>query len=497
MRHDEGVDGHALARAGRAGDQQVRHGVQLGGHDAAVDVLAHGQRDLRLRAEELLRLDHLAQPDGFALVVRHLDADRGLARHALDENAFGAQRQAEIVAQAGDAAVLDAGFGLELEGRDHRAGIDLHHLAAHVELAALFRQHLRQVLQLEFVDGAVLVGTVQQRGRRQLVAAGQARHRGLAARRAVGARGDGDVFRLGHRLRSIRRMGGRSLRRLVAFALEHPLDAAPRFAALSLRQRSWYGGRLRRRSGWLLCRATAGTSCAVTTGLALAAAARFFSSSFAALLASALGAPVGKAIERGIDKGEARLRPDLDRAERKRRRKIKRHGDDRQANQVSADEIEVVNQRVGDDAAQQAFGRDGALPANGPGQQSDEPGEEREQRNRAQRLGVRRADGPRAEPAQRVQHQENRDQENRNAEELQRKIADDGPEHADPVVRRAPGGRIRRGVQRGIERRIRNQCEDKEDREDEHQEADQLIEPPVGRRSKCARNVHFGVRTYR
>ena len=51
--------------------------------------------------------------------------------------------------------------------------------------------------QFELVDGAVLVGTVQQRGGRQLVAADQARHGRLAARRAVGARADGDVFGAG------------------------------------------------------------------------------------------------------------------------------------------------------------------------------------------------------------------------------------------------------------------------------------------------------------
>ena len=132
------------------------------------------------------------------------------------------------------------------------------------------------------------------------------------------------------------------------------------------------------------------------------------------------------------------------------------------------------------------------------GKQPDESGEEREQRHRAQRLGVRRTDGPRTEPAQRVKQQKNRYQENRNPEDLQRQIADDGAEDANPVVRRASGGRIGRGVQRRIERRVRNQGEDKEDREDEDQEADQLIEPPVGRRSKCARDdVHFGVRSCR
>ena len=46
-------------------------------------------------------------------------------------------------------------------------------------------------------------GTVQQRGRRQLEAARQARHGGLAARRGVGARGDGDLFRR-ERLRILR-----------------------------------------------------------------------------------------------------------------------------------------------------------------------------------------------------------------------------------------------------------------------------------------------------
>jgi hypothetical protein len=145
-RHDHGVDGHALARAGRAGDQQVRHAGQIGGGDASVDVLAHGEGELRFRAEEFLRLDVLAQPDDFALAVRHLNAYGALAGHALDQDAFGAQREAEIVGEADDAAVLDAGFGLEFEGGDDRAGIDLRDLAVHVELRILRGQHLGESL---------------------------------------------------------------------------------------------------------------------------------------------------------------------------------------------------------------------------------------------------------------------------------------------------------------------------------------------------------------
>jgi len=53
--------------------------------------------------------------DGLALVVGNLDADGAFAGHALDEDALRAHGQAEIVGEAGDAGILDAGFGLEFE----------------------------------------------------------------------------------------------------------------------------------------------------------------------------------------------------------------------------------------------------------------------------------------------------------------------------------------------------------------------------------------------
>ena len=192
--HDHGVDGHALARAGRARDQQVGHAGEIGGDDASVDVLAQRQRQLRFGADELGGLDVFAQPDDFALAVRHLNADRGLARHALDQNALGFQRQAEVVGEIGDAAVLDAGFGLELECRDHRAGIDLRHLSVDVELRVLFREHLGQQLQFVGVDRLLLVGTMQQAAGRQLEAAGRdARHGRLRLGAGVGALRDFNV----------------------------------------------------------------------------------------------------------------------------------------------------------------------------------------------------------------------------------------------------------------------------------------------------------------
>ena len=90
-RHDQRVDHDALARPGGAGDQQVRHGFERRHLDAAVDVLAHRDGQVRRRVLEFVRFEHLAQADDFALGVRHFDADGRLARDALDQDRFGLQ----------------------------------------------------------------------------------------------------------------------------------------------------------------------------------------------------------------------------------------------------------------------------------------------------------------------------------------------------------------------------------------------------------------------
>jgi hypothetical protein len=83
-RDDERVQADGLAGAGRAGDEQVRHAREVGRVVDAVDGLAEGERELRLRLAELPRLQDLAHEDGLALGVRHLDADVRLAGQAVD-----------------------------------------------------------------------------------------------------------------------------------------------------------------------------------------------------------------------------------------------------------------------------------------------------------------------------------------------------------------------------------------------------------------------------
>ncbi len=81
QRQDHGVDGDRLARAGGAGDQQMRHAGELGDHGLAADRLAEAERQLELGLLEVLGGQQLAQIDRLALLVRQLDADGVAAGH--------------------------------------------------------------------------------------------------------------------------------------------------------------------------------------------------------------------------------------------------------------------------------------------------------------------------------------------------------------------------------------------------------------------------------
>ena len=115
------VEADRLARAGRAGDQQVRHRREVRHVRLAVNGLAEREGQLRRRARVGVGLEQLAQRDRFAIRIRNLDADGRLAGNAIDQHRLGLHRQAQVVGEAGDLRVLHAGVGLELERRDDRA----------------------------------------------------------------------------------------------------------------------------------------------------------------------------------------------------------------------------------------------------------------------------------------------------------------------------------------------------------------------------------------
>ena len=110
---------------------------------------------------ERLAFDYITQPDGFAFVIGYLDADGGFAGHAFDEDRLGSHGKAEIVRQAGDSGILDAGIRAKLECGYDRAGIDLRDLAIDTELRAFLYQGAGLVAESLLADDSDLVGAVE------------------------------------------------------------------------------------------------------------------------------------------------------------------------------------------------------------------------------------------------------------------------------------------------------------------------------------------------
>ena len=404
----------------------MRHGAEIGGDDASIDVFAHGQREFRFVSDEFRGFHDLAQPDDLALAIGNLNPDRSLAGHALNENAFGAQAEAEVFCQAGDAVVLDAGIGLEFVSGDHRSGIDVRDLPGDIEFRAFVDEILRQVFQLVFVHRVLLIGTMEQRTGRQLVAAGDLGHGGLGFGAAIGA--------LAHR----ERRHGVFLRRSCGCGL------AAGFFRQALDSGSSSRNKLRRIGRG---QAAGGDGLGHYHGLLSAPPLQ---------LALGLGLrarvpPIEKAVPGDEGESESRLHPELRSAYGERGGEINGGGNHAGANDVRSRKVEVMDERVAENAAQQSLNGKGMLVEQPPGQQSQKRRHEGEQGETAEQLSDRGSSLARAEPAATQQGQHERNQQNGDAIGLQKDIANEGAGHADPIVRRLGAGSLGSGIQRRIE----------------------------------------------
>ena len=170
-RHDDRVQADALAAAGGAGDQEVRHARQVPDQRVAGGVLAEEEGQAHPLRRVLGRQDDLLQAHDLAVHVRHFNADGvfvGQRRH--DPDARGLQRDGDVVRQADDLADLDPRRQGQFVLRDDRPGLDGHHGRLDVEL----RQGLREDLGLRadvrlLVAGLGVLGVLQAIDRRQLV----------------------------------------------------------------------------------------------------------------------------------------------------------------------------------------------------------------------------------------------------------------------------------------------------------------------------------------
>ncbi len=100
--HQHDVEPHALARAGRAGDDHVRHRGEVGEVGRADDVAPEHAGHRRLHLLEAAVLDELAQAHRDALLVGDLEADAVLARDGRDDADLAREPEREIIGEPGD-----------------------------------------------------------------------------------------------------------------------------------------------------------------------------------------------------------------------------------------------------------------------------------------------------------------------------------------------------------------------------------------------------------
>ena len=120
-RREDRVDAAGLARAGRAGDQEVRHAREVGPDRGARDVLAEPDRERARGCGQVV--EDVAERDEVRLEIRDLDAHRLLARDRREDPDLGRrERIGEVVLQCGDLRDLRAGRELQLVACDARSG---------------------------------------------------------------------------------------------------------------------------------------------------------------------------------------------------------------------------------------------------------------------------------------------------------------------------------------------------------------------------------------
>jgi len=157
-------------------------------------------------------------------------------------------------------------------------------------------------------------------------------------------------------------------------------------------------------------------------------------------LAQALFLPVAIAVPESCDEGEARRCPQLDRRERERGREIQCNRKDGRADDVRADQIQIVDEEVADYASHQAFDGDHALPAHGSGQKREHGREEHHQPDSPQALSQGRLHLHRPEPTHAECGRKQRKQESSHTEELQKDISRVSSDHANPIARGVRAG---------------------------------------------------------
>ncbi len=450
-----------------------------------MDGLAEREREPGRRAAVGLRLEQLAHRDLLAIRVGNLDADRGLSRDAIDEDRLGLHRQAQVVGQPRDLAVLDAGVGFELVRRDDRTGVDLHHVPFDRELAALLLELPGAVHQLPLVDFLFTPGRVEQRERRLRVGAALSIRRFLR-RQLLGIRQR--QCRLHRRVgRSLdrRRCGPRRGR-----AKRRSGGADHGGSARGLRRFLHCGGLWRRDLG--PCRQGSGLVLPVPVLVPVLVFPRLVEVLLEHFLTLALAATFLAAGAHAVEHGRPPIANHLEQhaeepAERELRRENDRQEEQRQDQDDRAGLVEVLRQERGQQPTEGATGGDLAV---GDPQASEREGQKRrdtaEEETGADELGVGRIGNAAPEVMPPAHDEHHWQQVGRIAEKLIGQLRHEGADAAAEVQRRDV--RARREEQDRIRRVVTGERDQPHQRQGEEPDADELADPPGHKGSRHVRS---------
>ena len=165
---DDGVDADRFTTAGRTGNQQVGHLAQVSDLGRTGNIFAESHRQRTAHIDVILRLKHCTDIDGGTNLIGHLNTDGRLAGDGgFDTHTSGGKIQSNIIGQAGDAADLDAGLGLQLVPGDGRAAADIQHRSLDTETVQRVDQNVSVFLHLAGGTGLIVgAGRVEkvQRG---------------------------------------------------------------------------------------------------------------------------------------------------------------------------------------------------------------------------------------------------------------------------------------------------------------------------------------------
>ncbi len=185
--------------------------------------------------------------------------------------------------------------------------------------------------------------------------------------------------------------------------------------------------------------------------------------------------PVLPAITPCVHEGEADGEPLAQVAEGKRGGEQNRDEQQRGHQHAGAGIVQNGGHAIHQQAAGDAFDRDGAQPVHVTGQQTEDSRRDEQEQREAGELRHRRPDGARTDPAHTQQAKHQRQAEGGEAFELEEEIADRGAEDAGPVVRNG----VADGVERRVRRAVGDEREEQEAGRGDERHADQLIEPAV------------------